>query len=116
MYPRPIPLPQPHWFNFTCWIIYYFHLGDLQQLNIVYNEALLADAEKSADKNIRAQITATKGTFSDFSGFSMAQTIENNTIQTMKNDVSEIKPKLTINKVAIKPALKYERKILLSNM
>jgi hypothetical protein len=35
-------------------------IGDLQQLNIVYNAALLADAEKSADKTIRAQITATK--------------------------------------------------------
>jgi hypothetical protein len=38
----------------------YNFVGDLQQLNIVYNAALLADAEKSADKTIRAQITATK--------------------------------------------------------
>jgi hypothetical protein len=38
----------------------YNFIGDLQQLNTVYNAALLADAEKSADKTIRAQITATK--------------------------------------------------------
>jgi hypothetical protein len=71
-------------------------IGDHQQLNIVYDAALLADAEKSADPTIQAQITATKLSHTAISD-----------ILKVNNNTSSKKPPQAIKRRASKPSVRF---------
>jgi hypothetical protein len=87
---------------FLCCIFIDFVLilsGDLNQLNAIYDAAIVAEEQKASDKTIRSQLTATKLSRTSLQPSSTTKTSKPSSVtKKLESSSSVIKPGMNIQK------------------